>query len=39
MTLAETLADFATGPVDADARMRRFVGFSLADWATVGLAG
>lgn len=39
MTLAETLAGFATGPVNADARMRRFVGFSLADWATVGLAG
>ncbi|NHF74636.1 MmgE/PrpD family protein [Paracoccus xiamenensis] len=39
MTLADTLAGFATAPVAADARMRRFVDFSLADWATVGLAG
>ncbi|MBA4490041.1 MmgE/PrpD family protein [Paracoccus sp. S1E-3] len=39
MTLAEMLAAFATAPVTADAQMRRFVGFSLADWAAVGLAG
>jgi 2-methylcitrate dehydratase PrpD len=39
MTIARTLADFASGPVNADARMQRFVTLSLFDWASVGLAG
>lgn len=37
--IADRLAAFATGPVAADDRMRRFVGMSLLDWSSVGIAG
>lgn len=39
MTLAQTLADFAAGPITPDATMRQFVRLSLFDWTAVGLAG
>jgi len=39
MTIAQTLGAFATCQPDIDARMARFVRFSLFDWATVGIAG
>lgn len=39
MTLAETLGHFAADCPADDRGMMRFVGFSLFDWATVGLAG
>jgi 2-methylcitrate dehydratase PrpD len=39
MTLTETLATWATSPVELPEAMRRSVLLSLFDWATVGLAG
>ncbi|MBT0958292.1 MmgE/PrpD family protein [Alphaproteobacteria bacterium KMM 3653] len=39
MTLAERLGAFASANPADNAQMRRFAGFSLFDWATVGLAG
>ncbi|MDD8024037.1 MAG: MmgE/PrpD family protein, partial [Paracoccaceae bacterium] len=39
MTIAQILGAFATCQPDIDARMARFVRFSLFDWATVGIAG
>ena len=39
MTVLRTLSDFAAMPVRADARMRRFVRFSVFDWLGVGRAG
>ncbi|MFS4437763.1 MmgE/PrpD family protein [Paracoccaceae bacterium GXU_MW_L88] len=39
MTLAELLGEFAAASPVTDERMKRFVRFSLFDWATVGLAG
>lgn len=37
--IADRLAAFATGPVAPDDRMGRFVGLSLLDWSSVGIAG
>ena len=39
MTLARTLAGFAADSPADDARMSRFIRFSLFDWVTVGRAG